>query len=103
MVTVSVLAWGRSSYSTCRTHRPSVAVDERLFWSLLELVGEMFHDALRDRVRDRVDLGGRRIIKKKNIVPSFVKSCLYLFLYQGQVLVVQFKHVVLEPMMISLA
>src|SRR2546428_13592106 len=102
MVTVSVLAWGRSSYSTCRTHRPSVAVDERLFWSLLELVGEMFHDALRDRVRDRVDLGGRGIINRNIIVPSLVKSCFDLFLCQGQKLMDQVTHVVLGPARIRL-
>jgi hypothetical protein len=46
----------------------------------------VFHDALRDRVRDRVDLGEDIIEGRHVIVPSLVKPRFDLFLCQGQML-----------------
>src|SRR6266487_6387742 len=69
---------------------------------LLELVGEVFHDALRDRVRDRVDLGEDSIKGRHVIVPSLVKSSFNLSLCQSQVLMEQVKHVVLRPVRVRL-
>jgi len=46
----------------------------------------VFHDALRDRVCNCVDLGEDIIEGRNVIVPSFVKSCFNLFLCQCQVL-----------------
>src|SRR5207245_9606222 len=62
----------------------------------------MFHDALRDSVRDRVDLG-KDIVESRNIiVPSLVESGFNLFLCQGQMLMQQVKPVMLGSVVVGL-
>ncbi len=52
----------------------------------LELFWEVFHDPLRNRVSDGVDLGEDIVEGGDVIVPSLVKSCFDLFLRKGQML-----------------